>query len=81
MRHGAPEEEVEGGDGEAVFLVQLAGKLQAEAGLLGCTLHAHLGSRAGPHVRHIEHIPQQTSLCMLPATQCMQSLQSMVCDD
>ena len=63
----APELEPEDLDGEAVLLVQLAGQLQAEAGLVGGAVHTHLGSRLGAHVRHIKHIPQQAPLSQLPA--------------
>ncbi len=65
----APEAEVQSLDGEVVLLIQLAGQLQVEGGLAGCALHAHLGHRLRPHVWRIEHIPQQSALCMLPAGQ------------
>ena len=65
----APELEVHGFNGEAVLLVQLACKLQAEVGLPGCTLTAHLGSCLGCHAGHVEHVPQQTALSMIPEIQ------------
>ena len=63
----APEAEVQSLDGETILLVQLAGQLQIEGGLARRALHAHLGHRLRPHVWRVEHIPQQTALCVLPA--------------
>lgn len=77
----APELEVHGLDGEAILLVHLAGQLQAEVRLAPRTLTAHLGRRLDRHVGHVQHVPQQAALRMLPAHHLASHILSHICSD